>query len=370
MGSLMEKLGEVADPRRGNAQRHELLDILATALVASICGAESCVDFAEFAEDRETLLREFLSLKNGLPSHDTFSRVFRLLDPAGFARSFEAFLDDLGAAGDGVLAIDGKTLRRSFDRAAGRSPLHVVTAFGTGARVAIAQRAVAAGENETLAARALLETLALDGLLVSADAMHAHEGTAQVILERGGDYLLALKANRPAMLREVETFFADPPEPLDAFETTDADHGRIETRRHRVTHSVDWLFSNHRHAGEPRLPGLATLACVEASRIEAGRTSVSTRYYLSSARLTPEAFARAVRAHWAIENRLHWVLDVTFDEDRARNRRDNGPENLAILRRRTLNLLNKARPRMSLARKRKRSGWSDAFARTIIGQMR
>src|SRR5690606_18541982 len=119
--------------------------------------------------------------------------------------------------------------------------------------------------------------------------------------------------------------------PLDVFETSDADHGRIETRRHRVTHSVDWLFSDRRHAGEPRLPGLATLACVEASRIEAGRTSVSTRYYLSSARLTPEAFARAVRAHWAIENRLHWVLDVTFDEDRARNRHDNGPENLAIL---------------------------------------
>ena len=146
-----------------------------------------------------------------MPSHDTFSRVFRLLDPAAFARSFEAFLDDLGAAGDGVLAIDGKTLRRSFDRAAGRSALHVVTAFGTGARVAIAQRAVADGENETLAARALLETL-VDGLIVSGDAMHAHEGTAQVILDRGGDYLLALKANRPAMLREVEAFFADPPE--------------------------------------------------------------------------------------------------------------------------------------------------------------
>lgn len=368
--ALIDALGEIPDPRRGNAQRHELLDILTIALVASVCGAESCVDFAEFAEDRETLLREFLSLKNGLPSHDTFSRVFRLLDPAAFGRSFEAFLDDLGAAGDGVLAIDGKTLRRSFDRAAGRSALHVVTAFGTGARVAIAQRAVAGGENETVAARALLETLALDGLLVSGDAMHAHEATAQVILDRGGDYLLALKANRPAMLREVEAFFADPPQPLEAFETTDADHGRLETRRHRVTHSVDWLFSDRRYTGEPRLPGLATLACVEASRTEAGRTGISTRYYLSSARLTPEAFARAVRAHWAIENGLHWVLDVTFDEDRARNRRDNGPENLAILRRLTLNLLNKARPKMSAARKRKRSGWSDAFARTIIGQMR
>ena len=373
--ALIDTLGEIPDPRRGNAQRHELLDILAIALVASVCGAESCVDFAEFAGDRETLLREFLSLKNGLPSHDTFSRVFRLLDPAAFGRAFEAFLDDLGAAGDGVLAIDGKTLRRSFDRAAGRSALHVVTAFGTGARVAIAQRAVPEGENETLAARALLETLALDGLLVTGDAMHAHEGTAQVILEQGGDYLFALKANRPAMLREVEAFFADPPEPLAVFETTDADHGRIETRRHRVSHSTDWLFSDRRYAGEPRLPGLATLACVEATRIEpdgtaAGRTATSTRYYISSATLTPEGFARAVRGHWAIENALHWVLDVTFDEDRARNRRDHGPENLAILRRLTLNLLNTARPKMSVARKRKRSAWSDAFARTIIGQMR
>ena len=254
MASLIEKLGEVPDPRRGNAQRHGLLDILTIALVASVCGAESCVDFAEFAEDRETLLREFLSLENGLPSHDTFSRVFRLLDPAAFGRVFEAFLDDLGAGGDGVLAIDGKTLRRSFDRAAGRSALHVVTAFGSGARVAIAQRAVAEGENEILAARAMLESLALDGMLVTGDAIHAQAGTAAVILAQGGDYLFALKANRPAMLREVEAFFADPPGGLDAFETTDADHGRIETRRHRVTHDTGWLFSDRRYAGGPGSP--------------------------------------------------------------------------------------------------------------------
>src|SRR6476619_1394309 len=149
MASLIDSLGEVSDPRRGNAQRHELLDILAIALVASVCGAEWCFDFAEFAVDREPLLREFLSLKNGLPSHDTFSRVFRLLDPAAFGRAFEAFLDDLGAGGDGVLAIDGKALRRSFDRAAGRSPLNVVTAFGTGARIAIAQAGVPEGGSET-----------------------------------------------------------------------------------------------------------------------------------------------------------------------------------------------------------------------------
>ena len=367
MVSLITIFRDMPDPRRGNAQRHDLLDILTIALVASVCGAETCVDFAEFAEDREPLLREFLRLENGLPSHDTFSRVFRLLDPQAFGRAFEAFLSDLGADGPGVLAIDGKTLRRSFDRAAGRSALHVVTAFGADARLSVGQRAVAPGENEITAARALLATLTLEGALVTGDAVHAQAETAGLVLERGGDYLFALKANRPAMLAEVESFFADPPEPLETFETTCADHGRVETRRHRVTHCVDWLFGDRAELGAPRMPGLATLACVEATRDDG---PPSTRYYLSSARLTPRAFARAVRSHWAIENSLHWVLDVTFDEDAARNRADNGPENLAILRRLTLNLLRTARPKLGVSRKRKRSGWSDDFARTIVGQMR
>lgn len=370
MASLIAILGEMPDPRRGNARRHELLDILGIALVASVCGAESCVDFAEFAQDREPLLREFLSLKNGLPSHDTFSRVFRLLDPAAFGRAFGAFLDDLGAEGAGVVAIDGKTLRRSFDRAAGRSPLHVVAAFGAQARLVIGQSAVPEGGNEITAARALLDLITLDGALVTADAIHAQAETAQRVLEKGGDYLFALKANRPAMLAEVAAFFADPPAPLPMFETSDADHGRIETRRHRVSHDVAWLFSDRRYAGEPAMPGLATIACVEAERSTGGKTGRSARYYLCSARLTPERFARAVRAHWAIENSLHWVLDMAFDEDRARNRKDNGPENLAILRKLTLNLLRTARPDLPVRRKRKRSGWSDPFARSVIGQMR
>ena len=367
MPSLITIFRAIPDPRRGNAQRHDLLDILTIALVASVCGAESCVDFAEFAEDREQLLREFLRLENGLPSHDTFSRVFRLLDPAAFGRAFEAFLADLGADGVGVLAIDGKTLRRSFDRAAGRSALHVVTAFGADARLSVGQRAVAPGENEITAARALLATLALDGALVTGDAIHAQAETAQLVLERGGDYLFALKANRPAMLAAVAAFFADPPAPLESFETTDADHGRVETRRCQVSHCVDWLFSDRAAPGAPRMPGLATIARVDAIRDDGPTAS---RYFLSSAHMSAEACARAVRAHWAIETSLHWVLDVTFDEDTARNRKDNGPENLAILRRLTLNLLRTARPKLPISRKRKRAAWSDDFARTIIGQMR
>jgi hypothetical protein len=246
MASFLSILALVPNPRTGNAQRRGLLDMLVIALAASVCGAESCVDFAELAEDWELLLREFLSLENGLPSHDTFSRLFRLLDPQAFGRVFEAFLDDLGADGPGVLAIDGKTLRRSFDRAAGRSPSHVVTAFGSQAQLVIGQRAVPEGGNEITAARALLETLCLDRVLVTANAVHTRFGTAEIVLRRGGNYLFALKGNPPPKAREVVEYFADPTDKLSQYQMVDADDGRIETRLHRVSPAVDWLFSDRR----------------------------------------------------------------------------------------------------------------------------
>ena len=372
MNFVISMLRDVPDPRTGNATRHSLLDVLTIALVASICGCESCTEFADFAEDREDLFREFLDLSNGLPSHDTFSRLFRLLDPDALSRCFGRFLDHVGADGSGVLAVDGKTLRRSFDRAAGASPLHVVTAFAADARLVLGHRAMAKGENEIVAARALLGCLHLGGTLVTADAIHCQRDTAAVVLERGGDYLFSLKANRPAMLADVEAFFAAPATAgaLAWHETVDADHGRVERRRHATTQDVAWLFSDRRYAGEPAMPGLTTLAVVDSTVERDGQTSRSRRYYLSSADLTPEHFAVAVRAHWSIENSQHWVLDTAFDEDRARNRKDNGPVNLAVLRRLALNVLRKARPAISIKRKRKRAGWSDAFARSILAQMR
>jgi predicted transposase YbfD/YdcC len=372
MSWLITILREVPDPRTGNARRHDLLEVLTIALVAAICGCESCVEFADFAEDREALFRSFLKLAKGLPSHDTFSRLFRLLDPTAFSRCFERFVEGLGAAGAGMVAIDGKTLRRSFDRAAGASPLHVVTAFATEARLVLGQKAVADKANEITAARELLGLLDLNGVLVTADALHCQRETAELVGERGGDYLFALKANRPAMHRDVRDFFAKPPAEavLHTYETTDANHGRIEVRRHAVSHDVAWLFSDRRYPHEPQMPALATIAMVEAEVERDGRTSRTRRFYLSSARLTPERFADAARAHWAIENGLHWVLDTAFDEDRARNRKDHGAENLAILRKLALNVLRRARPTISIRRKRKRSGWSDDFARSVIGQMR
>jgi predicted transposase YbfD/YdcC len=359
---------DVPDPRTGNAVRHDLLEVLTIALTAAICGAETCVDFADFASDREGLFRSFLSLENGLPSHDTFSRLFRLIDPAAFSTCFGRFLEALGGRGGGVLAIDGKTLRRSFDTSAGGSPLHVVSAFACERRLVIGQAAVKKGANEIIAARDLLRLLDLTGMLVTGDAIHCQNETGKLIVERGGEWLFALKANRPVLHEAVGAFFADPAQALDAHVTTDADHGRIEVRTHRVSHGVDWLFSDRRYAGEPAMPGLAAIAMVEAAVTHDGRTSTSRRLYVSSTPLSPQAFAHAVRAHWLIES-THWVLDTTFDEDRARNRKDHGPENLAILRKLALNVLRGARNDISIRRKRKRSGWSDEFARSILGQM-
>jgi predicted transposase YbfD/YdcC len=371
MLSIWSSFADLPDPRTGNAQRHRLLDVLTIALTATICGAESCVDFADFARDREALFRDFLALPGGLPSHDTFSRLFRLLDPAAFAACFARFLDGLGEGGPGVVAIDGKTMRRSFDRAAERSPLHVVTAFAAEARLVIGQVATEDKQSEIIAARALLGLLDLEGTLVTGDALHCQGETARLIRERGGDWLFTLKANRPAQHAEVAAWFADPQARLaPEYVTTDADHGRIEVRRHLVSHETDWLLSRRRYPDEARMPGLATLGMIEATTTRDGHTNTLRRFYLSSARLDAAAFARAVRAHWRIENSLHWVLDVGFDEDRARNRRDHGPENLTTLRKLALNVLRAARPDISIRRKRKRSGWSDDFARSVLGQMR
>ena len=321
MLSIWSSFSDLPDPRTGNAQRHNLLDVLTIALTATICGAESCVEFADFARDREALFRDFLELPGGLPSHDTFSRLFRLLDPVAFAACLAQFLDGLGTDGPGVIAIDGKTMRRSFDRAAKRSALHVVTAFATGTRMVIGQVTTGDKESEIIAARTLLGLLDLNGTLVTGDALHCQGGTAALIQERGGDWLFTLNANRPAQHKEVAAWFADPhtwPEPEHT--TTDADHGgpprppttaahhgRIEVRRHVVSHDVDWMLSDRRHPDEARLPGLGMIGMVEATVTRDGKTSTERRFYLSSARMDAGRFATTVRAHWRIENSLHWA---------------------------------------------------------------
>ena len=358
----------VADPRTGNAQRHDLLEVLFISLCASLCGAESCVDMADFAEAKEDVLREFLKLESGPPSHDTFSRIFRLLDPAQFHSAFQGFMTAFAATRTstraGVLALDGKSLRRSFDRATGASPLHLVSAWASEERLVLGQMKVTAGGNEIAAVPALLRLLDLDGVTVTVDAMHCQRATAGTIVAEGGDYVMAVKANQPALHDDIRLLMDDAGAPADdVAETVDADHGRIETRRAEVIGDVGWLAESH------RWPGLAAVGKITATREIDGRTTTALRYYIASRPLSAAELNQLARGHWGIENRLHWVLDVVMNEDQARARKDNAPENLALLRRLALNIIKRNADKGSNRIKFKRAGWDNRFLKKLISEI-
>jgi predicted transposase YbfD/YdcC len=327
---------EVRDPRQVNA-RHDLGDILFVALAASLCGAKTCVEMADFAKSRLELLREVVELAYGAPSHDTFSRVFRLLDPeelrTAFGRCMAAIRQELGiGAPGGVVAIDGKSLRRGYDKGRAFMPPLMVNLFDSQTRLAISQRR-APGGSEVQGALELLKGLELKGCTVTADALHCRSDTAQAIRDAKAHYALGLKANQPLLLAAVTAAFAQAQDTVASYGTSEQRHGRKEERRGAV-------LPANRLANSYGFPGLAAVGRIEALRTATdGKTSVSTRYVLLSRRLSPKVLLDVVRAHWSVENQLHWTLDVVFDEDDARSRKNNAPENLAVLRTLALNIL-------------------------------
>jgi predicted transposase YbfD/YdcC len=353
---------ELEDPRTGNAERHDFHELLMIAFCAVLCGGQSAVDMALFARAKEPFLRSFLKLQNGLPSHDTFSRLFRLLDPAQFRASFQRFMARFGAVIQGVVAIDGKVLRRSFDHASGKSALHMVSAWGCEQRLVLAQIATDAKSNEITAVPKLLEMLSLKGTIVTTDALNCQRDIAQQIVDQGGDYALALKGNQPTLLADVKTFFDDPASDTStAKPTVDGDHGRIETRTVSVsTDNIDWLQEMH------DWPGLAAIGKVHRSREAAGKVTTETAFYLLSRPLSPERLGAVVRSHWGVENTLHWRLDVVMNEDQDRSRMDNGPHNLAVLRHMAMNLMQKDTAKGSLRGKFKRAGWDDTYLAQLL----
>jgi predicted transposase YbfD/YdcC len=365
MNGFAVAFSALSDPRRPNARHHQLLDIWAIAFCACLCGAESCVDMADFAEAKEDVLREFLPLEGGSPSHDTFSRVFRLLDPTQFAACFQAYLDQFGAACRGHVALDGKTLRGAHDRAAGASPLQMVSAFASETRLTLGQVAVEAQSNEIPAVRALLSLLSLEGCTVTLDALHAQRETAQAILDQGADYILALKGNQGTLYEDARTLLEDSGMTIhDRTQTTDADQGRIETRAAHLVTDLTGLQEQH------DWPGLACVGKLTATREDkrSGTMQIETRYYRLSRIMPAPEFLDTVRAHWIIENSLHWVLDVVMREDHARARKDHAPANLAILRRMALNTIKRNKDKGSNRLKFKRAGWDNRFLRKLIAQ--
>jgi len=353
---------DLDDPRDDNA-RHDLHELLVIALCTVLCGGEDCSDMALFGRAKEPFLRQFLRLRHGIASHDTFSRVFRLLDPEQFGACFIEFMRRFAQVSAGVVALDGKTLRRSFDRAAGKSPLHLVSAWAVDQRLVLGQLAVDDKSNEITAIPKLLDMLMLKGAIVTADALNCQRAIAEKVVARGGDYVLALKGNQGTLHADVSLFLDDPQRAGDPSHTTvDGDHGRIETRTSVVSSDIEWLQEQH------RWPGLAAIGKLTRTREIALKSTTETAYYLLSAPLSAERFGQVARGHWGIENGLHWVLDVTMNEDQARNRNDNGPENLALLRRLALNLAKLEPSKGSMKGKIKRAGWDNAFLATLLTQ--
>jgi predicted transposase YbfD/YdcC len=367
MGKFRTFFRRVPDPRADNA-RHDLLEILVIALAAVLCGAEGCADMAEFGRAKEAALRLFLRLEHGIPSHDTFSRVFRLLKPGAFEVAFRGFMAAFAKANGlkltGVVAVDGKSLAGAFARGQHSTPLHLVNVWAVEARMALAQQK-APGRNESAGALEVLELLSLEGCIVTADALHCHRAMATTILERGGDYVLAIKGNRGPLFAAVRHQLARAGQRSTAEQVDASTHGRRETRRASVMRNTS-LATTH------AFPGVVAVGRVTSGRRVRGQRAAPrvVRHYLLSTDMSAKRLLQITRSHWTIENQLHWVLDVHFDEDGNRARKDHAPENLAILRRLALNILRAHPDPTSIRRKIKRAGWDNAFLFDLLSHMR
>lgn len=367
MQGFQELFELVPDPRQSNVS-HALPDILLIAFAALLCGAETCVDIAEFGEAKRDLLGQFVDLDHGTPSHDTFSRVFRLLDPPAFEAAFRAFtgafaatLESQGMAGP-IIAIDGKSLRGAVDTARRTMPLHLVTAWAADHRLVLSQ-CRAPNRSEVTAARDIIALLDLTGCTVTADALHASRQTVSAIRAQGGDYALVIKGNRGPLHEAIQALLADP-DPKQAASTSETAHGRHEERHAWVVPApAGW-------AEQYGFQDLCAVARIDSLRRSKGQEQTDTRYAIFSSILPPSEALRVIRAHWTIENQQHWLLDVAFGEDRIHTRSDHCAENLALLRRLILNLLQRDPRKLSIRAKIKRAGWDNIYLTSILAQMR
>lgn len=371
-GDLTKPFAELQDPRVERTKKHLLLDVVIIGLLTVFCGGEGWEDMEEFGVVREEWLRQFLPLPNGIPSADTFRRVFAALDPLQFQRCVVRWVESLAGAASGAgrtVPIDGKTLRGSFDTAAGQSPLHLVHAWAAEQEMLLGQLATEVKSNEITAIPELVKTLDLKGATVTIDAMGCQKEIAAAIVEAEADYVLALKGNQELFHREVVDLFDEvvkegPKASIasDFHQTTDGDHGRIEVRRVWVVNDVSW-FSER-----AKWKNLSSLALVQSERTLGDNTTTERRYFISSLNhVSASHMGEVVRKHWTVENSLHWCLDVAFGEDASRVRRDHGPENLGLLRRVALQLLKRDRTsKRGLAAKTRRAAYDPNYLLSVL----
>lgn len=355
------------DPREGQNVQHPLLSILTIAICGVICGADSWVDVAMFGEAKRDWFEQFLPLPHGVPSHDTFSRVFRHIDADAFEKCFREWTQEICAlAQDEVVALDGKRLRRSKETGLGREGIHLVSAWASEQRLVLAQEQVAQGSNEIAALKRLLGLVDVSHTVVTIDGIGCQTGIAQAIVNQQADYVLAVKGNQPVLAEDVQAAFAanGRDSRFDYAKTVNKGHGRIEIRECWVTDVPDVLAFIAQHKTWPNLRCLVKL---RAERRVSDTTEVETRYYIST--LPPDAarLLTVVRSHWHIENSLHWVLDMAFNEDLSRVRKDHAPRNLALLRRIALNLLKQDTSlKVGIKAMRLRAGWDTSYLLRVL----
>ena len=367
--SLLQHFEEIEDPRIDRHKLHTLPDILLVMFCGVICGVESWRDFVDFGESKLDYLRRFTPLANGIPSKNTFNRVISSLDPEEFKQCFCSWTRSLQQELGDVIAIDGKALRRSFDKASDKSPIHMVSAFATDAKLVLAQQKVDEKSNEITAIPKLLKLLELKGAVVTLDAMGCQKSITKNIIEDGGDYAITVKGNQQKLHDQISKHFnhlfdMQYNKHVNVSVSEERNRGRGEIRTCFATSNIEWL------EGKDDWRGLKSIVVVESKRTVNDVTSVEKRYYISSLASNAEELNRIVRSHWGIENSLHWVLDVVFREDDSRIRLGNATENMAIIKHMSLNQLQAAKPKfrkdMSIKRLRKKAGWDNDTLDTII----
>lgn len=366
---LEQYFGQIPDPRVERTRAHQLLDIIAIALFAVLSGADSWVAIETYGNAKRSWLESFLSLPNGIPSHDTFARVFARLDPQALEASFQQWVKALISTLDAqLIAIDGKTAKGSYDREGGGKALQLVSAWASEHRLVLGQCAVASKSNEITAIPVLLEQLALAGCIVSLDAMGTQSAIAQQITREQADYILALKGNHPTLLEQAQTGF----ESAQARQWENVEHTQhqaIEAGHHRIETRTIWQIPAMQVFTPQQVEqwaGLQSLVVVHSHRRLWNKDTTEIRYFLSSLSTDASTLAGYIRAHWGVENQLHWCLDVVFNEDASRIRKDHAPRNMSVLRRLALNLLRQEPSKSSLAMKRYRAGLDDPFMLQIL----
>jgi predicted transposase YbfD/YdcC len=368
LAALLDHLAAIEDTRQAWKVMYPLREVLFLVVCGTIASGDDYDDIADWGAAHLAFLRGFAEFHFGIPCADWLRALMNRVDPGLFRDCFVAWVAECWPDKLDLVVIDGKTSRRTHNHRTGEKALHLVSAFATNSRLVLGQEAVCEKSNEITAIPALIERLDLNGALVSIDAMGCNAAIAQSILDAGADYLLAVKDNQPTLHAEIESYFATAPAAEVAkVETVEKDHGRFEVRNYSASHKVDWYAAERSYPGAPRFASLTTIAMVE-SRIERGdKIATERRSYISSRALSADAFAAAARGHWAIENKLHWVLDVTFREDHSRLRTGHGAKNMAVVRHFALNLVRQVADKRSIKRRRKRAAFDPQYLLEILG---